>query len=559
MWVDVIFKNGKVVDGTGNPWFHADVAVKDGRIHKIFRQNSVKASKVIDAEELIVAPGFIDIHNHSDISMIMDPKMDSKVRQGITTEVNGQCGGSPAPVNENTLKHVRRIKPEDIDWTTMDGYFNRLEQQGISQNAITMVGHGTVRYYVMGDEPRISTPVELEHMKKLVRKAMEDGAVGLSTGLAYAPGCWAHTDEIVELAKVVSEFKGFYASHLRESCSKVLGWSGEQGSHFLSVVEAIDIGRRSGVSAVQLSHVCGQNPFLDDTELYLKVHDLIDSAREEGINVTADILPNAWGSVAPWPARSIFAPSELAEGKEAIIEKLSDPETRAEIKQDMLTRRPSSMDYVNTTMRLLCMRGGQGFAIRIFPPFKGHLKNPEYEYKTLDEIAAMKKKDLFDSLFDLIVDNEGDFSICHLVMDHDLTMSQLTWSTTMPSTDGGDIEKPGELATKRVRPTAYAGFPAALAWVRENKMLPLEEMVKKMTSFPANTVGLNDRGLLKEGFWADVTVFDPVTIDSECTYENDARPEYPIGVPYVMVNGQLVVEDSEHTGELPGKVLRSPF
>ena len=559
MWVDVLFKNGKVLDGTGNPWVKADVAVKDGKIHKILRHGTVKASRIIDVDGLVVAPGFIDIHNHSDISMIVDPKMDSKVRQGVTTEVNGQCGGSPAPVNENTLKRVRRIKPEEVDWTTMDGYFNRLERQGISQNAITMVGHGTVRSYVIGDEQRVCTPSELEAMKQLVRDAMEQGAVGLSTGLAYAPGCWAHTDEVVELAKVVAEYGGFYASHLRESCSQVLGWTGEQGSHILAVAEAIDIGRRSGVSAVQLSHVCGQNPNLHDTRIYLKVHDMIDAAREEGIDVMADILPHGWGSVAPWPARSIFSPSELKEGNEALIAKLSDPETRAAIKQDMLTRKPADMDYENTTMRLLCMREGKGFAIKIFPPFGGHLKNPEYEYKTLDKVAEMKGKDVFDSLFDLIVDNEGDFSICHLVMDHDLTMSQLTWSTTMPSSDGGEIEKPGELATKRVRPTAYGGFPASLAWVREKKLITLEEMVKKMTSMPARTLGLNDRGLLKECFAADITVFDPATVDSKCTYDNDARPEYPIGIPYVMVNGQLVIEDSEHTGALPGKVLRFPF
>jgi len=565
MWFDIIIKNGRILDGAGNPWFKSNIGIKDGFITKIDRFNSQKASRTIDAKGLVVCPGFIDIHNHSDFSMVVNPKMESKVKQGVTTEVNGNCGGSPAPLNENVLKlrKLRQISEEEINWTTMDGYFKRLEKQGISQNAITLVGHNIVRYYVMGDtaKERTSTPSELKDMKNLVKKAMEDGAAGLSTGLDYAPGCYAHTDEIIELAKVVANYGGIYASHLRESSSKILGWMGEQGSFLESVAEAIEIGRRSGVRAVELSHICGQWVFKRDTEIINKTRKLIDSAREEGINVTADVLPASWGSVAPWPGRSVFPPAYYAdkEEKEKLFKRLSDPDERAKLKEKLMNRPISELGYENTAFRLLCIREGRGDAIKIFPPFNEHLKNKEYEYKTLDEIAKLKKKDLLDTLFDLLIEEEGNICMCHNIMDYDLTMSQLTWPTTMPSSDGGSIEKPGSLAENRVRPTAWAGFPMALEWVREKNTVTLEDMVRRMTSMPARTIGLNDRGLIKVGLWADITVFDPEMVKSDCTYENDCRPEYPVGIPYVIVNGQLVVDNSEHTGVLSGKVLRHPF
>ena len=217
---------------------------------------------------------------------------------------------------------------------------------------------------------------------------------------------------------------------------------------------------------------------------------------------------------------------------------------------------PSEMGFENTTARLLLIRQGSGDGVWIFPPFNGGFKNPEYERKTLDVIAEMKGRDLLDSLFDLLVEEEGNICFANKVMDD--RMSQMTWNTTMPSTDGGGIDKP-EAATRRVRPSAYSGFPDSLIWVRAKKLISLEDMVRRMTSMPARTLALKDRGLLKEGFWADITVFDLDNVKSLCTYENDARPAYPDGIPYVIVNGVPVIEDSEHTGALPGKVLRHPY
>jgi N-acyl-D-aspartate/D-glutamate deacylase len=560
MWFDVLLRNGRVLDGAGNPWFKADIAIKDGRISKIERIGSDRASRTIDVGGLIICPGFIDMHNHSDFSLLVDPKMESKVRQGVTTDVNGNCGNSPAPVNENVLKfrELKDISEEEVDWTTMDGYFKRLEKQGISQNAVTLVGHGTVRYHVMGDVRRTSTPSELEGMKELVREAMEDGALGLSTGLTYAPGYYADTAEVIELAKVVAEYDGLYASHIREWGSKVLGWPGAYGSTLEGVAEAIEIGRKSGVRAVEISHLSAHRRVADDPEQYNKVRRLIDSAREGRINVTVDVLPSqGWDTVHP--LHHAIPPVYLAEGVEKMLERLRDPSTRAKIKNEMKTKTPADLGFVYHAMGLLLIRAGKGDYLMIYPPFNGHLKNREYDWKTLGEIAEIKGKDLYDTLFDLLVEEEDNIYANTGAMDRDLKNSEFIWPTTMVSTDGGSVDKTGSLATARVRPSAFGGFPDALAWVRDKKLISLEDMVRRMTSMPARTIGLKDRGLIKEGFWADITVFDPETVINRCTFQNDARPEYPAGIQYVLVNGQIVVDDNEHTGLLPGKVLKHPF
>ena len=399
------------------------------------------------------------------------------------------------------------------------------------------------------------TQAQLDEMKELVREAMIHGASGLSTGLAYSPGCYAHTDEVVELTKVVAEYGGIYASHLRDFSSKVLGWSGEEGSVYQAVEEAIEIGRRSGVRLVQLSHLSSNAPYSKVPELHEKVHDLIYKSREEGIEVLADILPSDWGSVAPWPGRSVFSPAYLADGKEKLLERLRDPDQRAVLKEELLTKSPAEMGFEYTTNRLLQIRAGKGDGVWIFPPLNGHFKNPEYERKTLDVIAEMKGVDLFDALFDILIEENGEVSIANRIMED--RNSQLLWSVAMPSSDGGSAAKPGE-STRRVRPTGYSGFSNALMWVREKKLVTLEDMVRKMTSLPARALRLRDRGLIKEGFWADITVFDPENVKSLCTYENDARPAYPEGIPYVIVNGVPVIEDNKLTEALPGKVLRHP-
>jgi len=550
---DLVLKNGRVIDGAGTPWFRADIGVKDGRISKIGRVDEGNAVRVIDVDGLVVSPGFIDLHNHSDTSMFVDPWIESKIRQGVTTDVNGNCGGSPAPLSERTkARAARRMSEEDIDWTTMAGYFDRLERHGIAQNMATLVGHGTVRDHVMYGNHSAPTQDQLDEMKDLVREAMRAGAVGLSTGLAYSPGTYAHTDEVVELATVVAEYGGIYATHLRDFSSKVLGWSGEEGSVYQAVDEAIEIGRRSGVRVVQISHLSSNAPYSGDPELDRKVRDLIYAAREEGIDVLVDILPSDWGSVARWPGRSVFSPAYLDDGTENLLERLRDPLQRAALKEELLTKSPAEMGFENTTTRLLLIRAGKGDGVWLFPPVDGHFTNPAYERQTLDVIAQMKGVDLLDALFDVLIEENGEVHIANKLMED--RNSQLTWPIAMPSTDGGGTAKPGD--TGRVRPSAYSGFSDALVWVREKQLVTLEDMVGKMTSLPAHVLGLRDRGLLKEGLQADITVFDFENVRSLSTYENDARPAYPEGIPYVVVNGVLVIDDNQLTEALPGTVLK---
>jgi len=418
---------------------------------------------------------------------------------------------------------------------------------------VTLVGHGTVRNYVMRGNHGAPTQKQLDEMKELVREAMEHGAAGLSTGLAYSPGCYAHTDEVVELAEVAAEYGGIYASHLRDFSSKVLGWSGEEGSVYRAVEEAIEIGRRSGIRVVQLAHLSSNAPYSGDPELDEKVHDMIYRAREDGIDVLVDVLPSDWGSVAAWPGRSVFSPAYLTDGKEKLLERLRDPAQRAVLKEELLTKPPAEMGFENTTARLLLIRTGKGDGVWIFPPVNGHFKNPEYERKTLDVIAKMKGVDLLDALFDVLIEENGEVCIANRIMED--RNSQLIWPISMPSTDGGSTAKPGEF-NGRVRPSAFSGFSDALIWVREKKLVTLEDMIRKMTSLAAHALRLRDRGLIKEGFWADITVFDLKNVKSLCTYENDARPAYPEGIPYVIVNGEAVIDDNKLTEALPGKVLR---
>ena len=542
---DLVLKNGRILDGAGNPWFKADIALKNGRISKIGRVDENGADRIIDVKGLFVSPGFIDIHNHTDTSMFSDPWVESLLRQGITTNINGNCGGSPAP------RKSRAGREEN--WTTMDEYLNLIEQHAFAQNMVTLVGHGTVRNYVMRGNHGAPNQKQLDEMKQLVREAMKQGAAGFSTGLAYSPGCYAHTDEVIELTKVAAEYGGIYATHLRDFSSKVLGWSGEEGSVYKAVEEAIEIGRKSGIRVVQISHLSSNSPYSGDPELDKKVHDLIYKSREDGIDVLIDVLPSDWGSVASWPGRAVFSPLYLADGKEKLLERLRDPDLRAVLKEELLTKSPAEMGFENTTARLLLIRAGKGDGVWIFPPLNGHFKNPQYERKTLDVIAKMKGVDLLDALFDVLIEENGKVCIANKVMED--RNSQLAWSIAMPSTDGGSTLKPGK-AARRVRPSAYSGFSDALIWVREKKLVTIEDMIRKMTSLPARALRLRGRGLIKEGFWADITVFDLKNVKSLCTYENDARAAYPEGIPYVIVNGILVIDDNKLTEALPGKVLR---
>ncbi len=554
---DLILKNGRVLDGAGNPWFTADIAIQNGKIARIGRLGNATADKVLDVTGHYVSPGFIDMHSHTDTTPFQDHWVQSKIRQGITTDVNGQCGGSPAPLNEEMKARAGRgMRAENITWTTMGEYLDRLEQHKMAHNMAMFVGHGTVRQHVMGANQKTApTAKQLDEMKGLVRTAMQQGACGLSTGLDYFPGVYAHIDEIVELAKVVAEFDGIYATHYRGFCSKVMGWSGANNDGLPAFAEAIEIGKRAGCR-VEISHVIANVPISPWPDGRDRVRDMIYAARKDGLDIYCDILTSDWGAAVKWPARCAFPKQYFTDGPEKMVAKLADPAQRAALKKELQTTPLQEMGFEDYTLRLQYLRAGYGDGLWIFPGPNAHLKHTEYEQKHLGEIAKMMgSADLFDAYFDLILQEHENVWMVLKMMDDNI--DSLVWPFAMPCTDGGAAELPGP-ESRPVRPSGYKAMPETLMWVRDKKLVTLEDMIRRMTSMPAHILRLQDRGLIREGYKADITVFDLDKVKSDCTYENGSRPAYPEGIPHVVVNGVLVVENNQTTKALPGAVLRHP-
>lgn len=544
---DVIIRGGRIVDGAGNPWFRADVGIDGGRIVKIGNLSSAEGEKAIYADGLTVCPGFIDIHNHSDITLLINPRADSMVRQGVTTQVTGNCGYSCAPVRDATKalleNYLFGLMPEvEIDWHTLGEYLHRLEKQGIATNVAPLVAHGAVRVAVLGWANRLPRPKELEDMRNLVASAMEDGAFGMSTGLAYAPGMFSNTREIIELARVVTRYGGLYASHVR---SEVFGWEE-------AVREAMDIGEKAEIR-VQVSHVESHIPNWGKQETILN---MLEGARGRGLDVTCDIPPYLCGFTS---ATAMLPPWALEGGCEKILERLRDPEAREKIKKFVLTERES---HVSPITALLA--GGLSNKIWI----ASSEKNPDSKGKSLAEIAGLRKKDPLDAALDVILEEEGGtLTIVGEVHSEDDLRKVVEHPLSMIESDGlawaPDLE-----AGAKPHPRFYGVFPLTFRkYVRGEtreeepkevgeKIITLEEAVRKMTSFPAQKLGLRDRGLIREGMWADIVIFDPEAVEDQATYANPHQ--YPKGIPYVLVNGQVVVEKGEHTGALPGEVLRGP-
>jgi len=550
MWFDIVITNGFVVDGTGNPWFKADIGIKDGKITDIGDLKSAKAYRSIDAKGLFVSPGFIDTHTHSDTTLLLANRCESHIMQGVTTECVGNCGSSPYPITEKNketiCKRMSRIAggPEiDIDWSTLDGYIRRVEKKGISINVAALVGHGTVRAAVIGMENRAPTPEELEEMKSLVDGAMQDGAFGLSSGLDYMPGCYAETGEVIEVMKVASKYGGIYASDVRE---QILN------SFIKAVEQCIEIGEKSGARVVHTSHAKPVFPRWGDE---IECMRLWEEARERGVDATADII----FPVMCKKLSSIIPPWWRKEGSEELINKLKDPDTRKKIKHDTLTadwhargretgERPNFNNFV---------KAGRWGDIQLCSIYRQKmLKNEKFVGKSLAEIAELRGVDPFDAACDLIIEENdkvsglapgSQVSAGKILIKHPVVMAASDSSckaATSPWTD------------QWAQPLRDYGTYAYLlgTWVREEHVLSLEEMIRKCTSLPARTLGLRDRGLIAEGMYADFVVFNMDTMEDKSTHEDPHQ--YPEGVEYVIVNGQIVVEKGEHTGKLPGKFLR---
>lgn len=526
---DLVVKNGIVVDGTGNPWFKAEVGIEDGRISDIGELSSSESKRVLDAKGLVVAPGFIDMHAHSDFSLLVNPLAESKVRQGVTTEVIGNCGSSAAPLNDFLKQEIKETSPVleeaklKLDWHSMDEYLKRLERNGIALNVVPLVGNGNIRALVMGYDSRRSSRSELEKMKEVLAETMEEGAVGLSSGLIYPPSCYADTKELIELCKIVAKYGGIYTSHIR----------GEGETLIDSVKEAIEIGKKAGVPVEISHHKASGKSNWGKVKQTLK---MVDEARSIGVDVTCDVYPYLAGSTG----LDALLPAHAWEGGiEKLVEKLKNRKIRKRLRREMKEGQSnlSIADGWDTIMIVYC---------------KGHR---EYEGKTIAEIAEQKRIDPFDFVFDLLIEEKASVAIVLFSMCERDMRAVLRHSVSMIGSDSFAIAPYGVLGKGKPHPRTYGTFPRVLGeYVRRKKLLTLENAIRKMTSFPAQKLRLRDRGLLRKGMWADITVFNPEKIGDKATY---ASPhQYPVGIKYVIVNGQVVIANGKHTRELSGKALR---
>jgi N-acyl-D-amino-acid deacylase len=542
---DLVLVNGRILDGCGNPWYWGDVAMLDGRIAEIRPVGTLRGKQMVELEGRFVSPGFIDIHTHSDLTILVNRKAESAVRQGATTHVIGNCGMSPAPVDETHLAELKNQwgtiseQPEvSWEWRTFEDYLQALQKGGLGINIAPLAGHGAVRMAVKGLDESPATPTELERMIALLDEAMQAGAFGLSTGLVYPPGCYASTDEIIALARVVSKHHGIYTSHIR----------GERETILEAVEEAIRIGHEAGIP-VQISHNAPKFGAQRDASANLR---LVEEARRRGQDVTVD--NDVHTDLAPALAHGLPQPmQDLSEAE--LAAQLNDPTRRAEIRREIIEDRKPAFGPTGL------LKHGQWQRITML-----HApRSPEVIGKTIQAIAEERGKHPFDTYFDLIVANGYEAEAIFDYIDENNIRLLLKHPAVMISSDGEVLAPYGFLNDPPpYQPCSYGEFPGVLErYVRDEPVLTLQEAIRKMTSFPAQRLGLQDRGILRPGAWADLVVFDLERVRDRATnlyphsYPFKNYPhQYPEGIDYVFVNGALVVNGEEHTGELPGVVVK---
>jgi N-acyl-D-amino-acid deacylase len=522
--MDVLIKGGRVLDGNGNPWFKANVAVENGKIAAVGDIGG-GAETVIDAQGLIVAPGFIDIHNHSDVAFIADGRAESMVHQGVTTVITGNCGMSPFPLIGEAVETARTSYTKqfgiNVDWSSHRGYEKRLKSQGISINNGVYIGHGTVREAVMGHEARAPTISEMEEMRRLVDMAMGEGCLGLSTGLGYAPGIYADTNEIVDLCRVVAAHHGIYSTHIRPATTF---------PHNLE--EAIEIGERTGVP-VQMAHIgsstCQRLNWGRAREVTLNI---IDAARARGVDFTADIYPYTISG----GELTMYVPKWAQEGGKAKMnQRLADSAERENMKPEVeeMTR---SRDWTQLILYKLESETYRAYA-----------------GKTVKQIADELKQDPMDSAYDIIIAEDDSVPFMGLFGLEDDIKTLIRHEAVMIGSDG--TAERGSLASP-VHPRNFGTFPRVLHCYVGEELLSLPEAVHKMTGMPAWRLGISDRGVIKLGAAADIVVFNPNLVRDNYTITEP--PKFPEGIPYVIVNGVITVDDSKHTGARAGRIIHNP-
>ncbi len=527
---DVIITNGHIIDGTGSPWYSGDLGIRAGKIAAIGNLSGTPRTRTIDAQGKVVAPGFIDMLGQSELTILVDPRLPSKIYQGITTEITGE-GGSVAPLNGAIIQADRadydhyHITP---DWRTLRQYFARLEKQGVGINLATYVGATQVRRMVLGEEDKQPTPAQLEQMKELVRQAMRDGAVGVSTSLMYAPAPYASTEELIALAAEASKSGGIYATHIRNESDAIIP----------AIDEAIRIGGEAHIP-VEIWHLKtdGKHNWGRMPEVAAK----IQSARDAGLDIAADTYAyTAWSN-----SFSAIVPPWVHDGGDAkMVERLKDPALRARIRREMMT---PSKDWDNEWQSL---PGPESILISL-------VRNPallSLQGKTMDVIARQWGKDPIDAIFDLLIQDPTAEIVGFAMSEPDVALTlQQPWVSIDNDSSGTSPE--GILGQEHPHPRAYGTFPRILRkYVREERKLTLEDAIRKFSALPAQRLRLTDRGVLKAGMWADVVIFDPATVHDVATYENPNQLSQ--GMEYVLVNGVPVIDQEKMTGALPGKVLR---
>ena len=528
---DILIRNGQVVDGTGNPWIHADVAIKGDRIIAIGPLSDAKATHVIDAAGLVVAPGFIDIHSHSDFLLFEDGNAQSKIRQGVTTEILGE-GRSAGPFLHRLSGRKVTIDGDSVELRRLRDFFAAIKRAEVSTNIASYVGIGNVWESVMGKSFDRPTDGQLDQMCDLVDQAMTDGALGLSSQLMMPPGSLATTDDVVRFCKVVTRHHGIYSTHIRNEGTDV----------FKSVREAIEIGRRAGVP-VDIIHLK-----IADQKFWGRMNEvvnLISEARDEGINVQANVYPYTRGNNN---LVSIIPPWAHEGGTAELLRRLKSPEKRRRIKHDIINGVPDWYNHYTAV--------GADWSRMLVSA------NNSFKGLTMDRVMTMRTKnrpktDRLDELLDFLIEQNGSVSTVfahHTEKDMNLALSQ-PWCSV--GSDGSAYATSGRLRRGNPHPRNFGTFPRVLGvYVREGGLLKLEDAVRKITSLNAAKVGLRERGLLQAGYLADVTIFDPATVLDRSTYTEPFQ--YPVGIWHVIVNGRIVLRDGEHTNARPGRVLSGP-
>lgn len=537
MKLDLLIQNGRVVDGAGNPWYRGEIAVKDGKIVKIGKIGEADATRVIDAHGLVVAPGFVDAHSHGDYNTLVYRDMENVTHQGITTIVAGQCGGSPAPLSElsraEAQTSINNELPEGIEleltWDTFDEYLHEEEKEGLGANTAHLVGHGAVRAAGMGSDARKPTSVELETMKSLVEEAMKAGAYGFSTGLIYPPGIFAETEEIIELAKVAARYGGVYDSHIR----------GEGRTLMAALEEALLVGETAGIPVQISHHKIASKSLWGHSKQTLQ---LFEEARIRGVDVTVDQYPYKAGSTS---LMTLLPPWVHDGGNEAALDRLRNPEQRERMRREIKGGIPGWENF-----------GGELGWRNVYVTSVKTDENKPVEGMNMVEVKQHRgAPDEFTALYQLLLEEEGAASMIIFYGDEEDVKRIMKHPLHMVGTDAGCCTVEGPFCKGKPHPRHYGTYPKILGrYVREEKVISLEEAIRKMTSFPAQRFGILDRGLLRPGLWADITMFNPETVIDNSTYKDPHR--FPTGIEYVIVNGKVVVDGGKYSGVKAGVTLR---